>query len=103
MALLRRWNHKLNPIRAGIALGILAPVGMLVVSGFMLLDLRQDAWDKAEQTSKNLLQVLERDIARNIELYDLSLRGAVDNLHTPGIAQLGPDLRQLVLFDRAAQ
>ena len=101
MALLHRRSQWLNIARTGIGLGILAPIGMLVVSGFMLLDLRQDAWDKAEQTSKNLLQVLERDIARNIELYDLSLRGAVDNLHAPGVAQLSPDLRQLVLFDRA--
>jgi hypothetical protein len=68
----------------------------------MLLDLRQDAWDKAEQTSKNLLQVLERDIARNIELYDLSLRGVSDNLKAPGLTQVSPELRQLVLFDRAA-
>ncbi|MCJ2051154.1 sensor domain-containing diguanylate cyclase [Methylobacterium sp. J-070] len=88
--------------RTWISLGVLAPVGMLVVSGLMLFDLRQDAWDKAEQTSKNLLQVLERDIARNIEMYDLSLRGVVDNLKAPGLAQVSPELRQLILFDRAA-
>lgn len=94
-------RHRLSFVRVGIGLGILAPIGMLVVSGFMLLDLRQDAWDKAEQTSKNLLQVLERDIARNVDLFDLSLRGTVDKLHTPGVPQLSPDLRQLILFDRA--
>ncbi|MCJ2097447.1 sensor domain-containing diguanylate cyclase [Methylobacterium sp. E-046] len=88
--------------RTWIALGVLAPVGMLVVSSLMLFDLRQDAWDKAEQTSKNLLQVLERDIARNIEMYDLSLRGVVDNLKVPGVNEVSPELRQLILFDRAA-
>ncbi len=51
-------------------LGVLGPLGMLGTSGLMLLDLRSDAWERAEQTSKNLIQVLERDIARNIELYD---------------------------------
>lgn len=101
MALLHRLARPLRSARTWIVLGVLAPIGMVAVSGLMLLDLRQDAWDKAEQTSKNLLQVLERDIARNIELYDLSLRGAVDNLHAPGVAQLDPELRQLVLFDRA--
>ena len=75
---------------------------MLVVSGLMLLDLRQDAWERTEQTSKNLLQVLERDIARNVEMYDLSLRAVVDNLKVPGLAEISPALRQLVLFDRAA-
>lgn len=75
---------------------------MLVLSGMMLLDLRQDAWDKAEQTSKNLLQVIERDIARNVEIIDLSLQAVVDNLKAPGVSEVSPELRQLVLFDRAA-
>lgn len=102
MAPLKLLARRLHSARTWIALGVLAPVGMLVVSGLMLLDLRQDAWDRAEQTSKNLVQVLERDIARNIEMYDLSLRAVVDNLKVPGLAQISPELRQLVLFDRAA-
>lgn len=99
---LRRFTHRLQFARVWIALGILAPIGMLAASGVMLLDLRRNAWDKAEQTSKNLVQVLERDIARNVEMYDLSIQAAVDNLRTPGLTGLAPELRQLVLFDRAA-
>ena len=98
----RRFGSALRSARTGIALGVLAPLGMLAVSGLMLLDLRRDAWDKAEQTSRNLLQVLERDIARNIEMYDLSIQGTVDNLRAPGLAEAGAKLRQLILFDRAA-
>jgi hypothetical protein len=56
-----------------MALGVLAPLGMLLVSALMLLDLRRDAWNTAEQTSTNLLQVIERDIARDVEIIDLSL------------------------------
>jgi diguanylate cyclase (GGDEF)-like protein len=85
-----------------IALSVVAPFGMLAVSGFMLFDLRQDAWERAEQTSKNLLQVLERDIARNVEMYDLSLQSAVENSRAPGVAEVDAKLRQLILFDRAA-
>ncbi|MCJ2070771.1 sensor domain-containing diguanylate cyclase [Methylobacterium sp. J-030] len=99
---LSRLARPLRSARTWIVLGVLAPVGMLAASGLMLLDLRQDAWEKAEQTSKNLVQVLERDIARNIELYDLSLRGVVDNLKARGLDQVSPELRQLILFDRAA-
>ncbi|MCJ2136085.1 sensor domain-containing diguanylate cyclase [Methylobacterium sp. J-026] len=99
---LPRLVHLLRSARAWMALGVLAPIGMLAASGLMLFDLRQDARDKAEQTSKNLLQVLEHDIARNIELYDLSLRAVVDNLKAPGVDRISPELRQLVLFDRAA-
>lgn len=75
---------------------------MLAVSGLMLLDLRRDAWDKAEQTSRNLLQVIERDIARNVEVIDLTLQAVQDNLRAPGLARLDAPMRQLVLFDRAA-
>lgn len=62
MASLHRLGRRLGSARTWIALGILAPLGMVVVSGLMLLDLRQDAWDKAEQTSKNLLQGAMREI-----------------------------------------
>ena len=102
MAMLPRLVRWLWSVHAGIVLSVLASVGMLLVSGLMLHDLRQDAWEKAEQTSKNLLQVIERDIARNIEIIDLSLRGVIDNLKAPGAAEASPELRQLILFDRAA-
>lgn len=98
----RRLARPFRSARTWITLGILAPVGMLAASGLMLLELRQDAWDRAEQTSKNLVQVLERDIARNVEMYDLSIQAAVENLRTPGVPGLAPELRQLILFDRAA-
>lgn len=99
---LLRLARGLHSTRTWIGVGVIAPIGMLLVSGLMLLDLRRDAWDKAEQTSRNLLQVIERDIARNIEIFDLSLRGVVENLQAPGIAEASPELRQLILFDRAA-
>lgn len=51
---------------------------------------------------KNLLQVIERDIARNVEIIDLSLQGVVDNLKVPGLAGASPSLRRIALFDRAA-
>ena len=102
MAAIRRLLDYFDNSRTWIALGVLAPIGMLLVSGIMLLDLRRDAWEKAAQTSKNLLQLMERDIVRNAELFDLSLRAVVDNLKKPGVTELAPELRQLVLFDRAA-
>ena len=97
-----RLARRLRSTRTWIAVGVLAPLGMLLISGLMLLDLRRDAWDKAGQTSRNLLQVIERDIARNVEVIDLTLRAVQDNLRAPGLAKLDPDMRQLVLFDRAA-
>ncbi|KTR01144.1 dethiobiotin synthetase [Aureimonas ureilytica] len=102
MALPHHLAQRLRSARTWIALGILAPIGMVIISGMMLLDLRRDAWTMADQTSKNLMQVIERDIARNVEIIDLSLRAVVDNLKAPGVADSTPELRQLILFDRAS-
>ncbi len=46
--------------------------------------------------------VIERDIARNIELYDLSLQAVVEGVADPQVMALPPKIRNGVLFDRAA-
>ncbi len=46
--------------------------------------------------------MLERDIARNVELYDLSLKAAVKGLGDPQIMALPDELRRAVLFDSSA-
>lgn len=105
------WFHRLGrqvvvglgrSARTWIIVSMLAPVGMVAVSAAMLLELRQDAWKRVEQTSQNLLQVLERDIARNIEIYGLSLQAVVDGLQKSEVMRADPALRQMILFDRAA-
>lgn len=37
-----------------------------------------------------------------VELYDLSLQAVVDGIKLPEISEISPELRQVVLFDRAA-
>lgn len=44
----------------------------------------------------------ERDVARNFEIIDLSLRSVVDNLRAPGVAEASSALRELILLDRRA-
>ncbi|WP_165937921.1 sensor domain-containing diguanylate cyclase [Methylobacterium segetis] len=68
----------------------------------MLWDMRLDAARRTRIASHSLVQVLGRDIARNIELYDLSLRAIVDGMKLPAVVNADPATRQLILFDRAA-
>lgn len=68
----------------------------------VLLDARQAAWERAAEAATSMVAALESDIARNIESYDLSIQGVMENLQHPGLDQISPDLRQLVLFDRSA-
>ena len=77
-------------------------LALLGLGAAMLAEMRQSAWHQALQSSTNVVATIEADIARNIELYDLSLRAVVDNLKDPEIEQVSPKLRQLILFDRAA-
>jgi diguanylate cyclase (GGDEF)-like protein/PAS domain S-box-containing protein len=86
------------------ALAICAVLGLcfLGLTGHVLLQLRQQTWDSAIRESDNLVAALAQDIGRNIELYDLSLQAVVDGLQLPGIERLNPQMRQALLFDRAA-
>ncbi|AIO68803.1 diguanylate cyclase domain protein [Burkholderia oklahomensis] len=93
--------------------GLISPTGV-VVCGALLLTLiwlfcarvlyesREDAYQRATENANNLVLLLERDIARNIELYDLSLQAVVDGVNDPRIMALDPAIRSKVLFDRAA-
>ena len=61
----------------------------------------QGDWDQARQAGSNLNRAVSSEIGRTIESLGLSLQAVVDNLHVPGVSELSPKLRNLVLFDRA--
>ena len=79
----------------------------VVVAGFcgiciyVLIDLRRAEWDQARLAATNLVTAIQTDIARNVELYDLSLQGVVENFHEPELAHVSARTRNLILFDRA--
>ena len=74
---------------------------MLVGGSVVLLQARRDAWTTAKEASQNLRLVLDRDIARNLKVFDLSLQGVIHALATPGIADASVEVRRLALFDSA--
>lgn len=98
---------------ASIVARILSPRGVLVagivllmfswgLSTSLLIEARRDAYDHAVENARNLMLLIERDIARNIELYDLSLQNVVDGVTDPELMTLPPRQRHRLLFDRAA-
>lgn len=66
-----------------------------------LVEMRQDAFARAQEASSNLSLILERDIARNLEIFELSMHSVIDGVKDPEILRLNPAIRQLVLFDRS--
>jgi hypothetical protein len=77
-------------------------LGTVGIGVAMLLASRGDAYDRAIQNASNLTLVLERDIQRSIELYDLSLRAVAEGAADTHVMSLPAKLRHQVLFDRAA-
>ncbi len=54
-----------------------------------------------EQVATNVAALTGQDIARNIEIYDLSLQSVVEGISDPDILYQEPGLRQKILFDKA--
>ena len=82
--------------------GALLLIAMFSICAVILWDGRQDAFGRAQDGARNTMLVIERDIARNIQIYDLSLQAVVEGIHDPRVTALPPDMRRGYLFDRAA-
>ena len=113
LSLRRRWRKTLRqhgaammqtmsgqPFYAGIAGTVLA-AAMACLTFLTLYDGRADALSHAHQTSENLVAIISSDVARNVEIYDLSLEAMVDGAQDPATWLLTGRLRQSVLFDRS--
>ncbi|MFM0557411.1 sensor domain-containing diguanylate cyclase [Paraburkholderia sediminicola] len=85
-----------------IVCGVLLILFTCSLCAWVLFESRNDAYNRAEENARNLMLVIERDIARNIELYDLSLQAVVDGVADPQVMSLPAKIRNGVLFDRAA-
>ena len=74
---------------------------LAALTALSLWEMRSDALARARDAADNLALILQRDIARNIEVYDLSLQAVIDGVRAPAMLALPPAVRQLVLFDRS--
>lgn len=86
-------------------LGVLLIVTVALICavvGWLLRDSRLQALRSASTEAANLSAAITQDIARNIEFFDLSIQGALDDMKNPAVMSSPEDLRRLILFDRAA-
>jgi PAS domain S-box-containing protein len=79
-----------------------AIVLLLAASAWTLLDLRDTARRQAEQQEKTILLAMQDDISGAIGNLDQSLQSALRGMAIPNLADLGPALRQAILFNAAA-
>ena len=88
--------------RAIVAGAIVIAASMMGLCGIVVYQSRDDALERARETSRNVALVAERDIERNFELYALSLQGVIEGVTDPEIMAAPPHVRRDALFDRAA-
>ncbi|MCW3609118.1 sensor domain-containing diguanylate cyclase [Burkholderia cenocepacia] len=84
-----------------VAIGVIIACALMGLCILQLFQSRNDALDRARETSHNLALVAERDITRNFELYNLSLEAVIQGLRRPDVMAASPALRRGVLFDHA--
>jgi diguanylate cyclase (GGDEF)-like protein len=89
-----------SPFFGGLSGTIVATV-MAAVTCAALYSGRAEELNHAAENSRNVVRLVSSDIARNVELYDLSLQAVVSGAQQPQTWTLPAALRQRVLFDRA--
>lgn len=65
-------------------------------------DFYRSTLELTDQQARNITALVEQEIARDIELYDLSLQAVLEGLNDPEVMAQPPRLRQISLFDRSS-
>lgn len=85
-----------------IAVSVVVTLAFCAICGTILWELRRATYERAVQSTTNLIAAIQSDIGRNFESYNLSLLAVADGMNLPQLNSLSPEVRQLVLFDRSA-
>ena len=83
-------------------LAVLLFLGAPALTAWTVVTDYQETRASAEAAITNLARALEKDIARNIEVYDLALQETAAASRLPGLAEASPALRRAALFSRVA-
>lgn len=95
-------RQKTAPTKRLLMLGLAITLSFSAICGWVLWQAGDRDYLHSREAGANLVSSLASEIDRNIEIYDLSLQAVVDGLKLPDIDKISPELRQVVLFDRAA-
>src|SRR4051812_28414051 len=84
---------------------VLSAMAVLVLAGLFvrgLIVVRQDAREQADENAANIVSSVDREIARTLESFDLSIKGAIIAYTHPDFRHATRSAQQLMLFDHAA-
>lgn len=79
----------------------LVVIAILSIVTFLLIREHASAQQEATRAATNIVQLIDADVLRNVELYDLSLQGLIAAAKRDDLQGVSPTIRHLALFDRA--
>lgn len=79
----------------------LTVVAILAIVTFLLIREHANAQQAATRSATTVAQLIDADVLRTVELYDLTLQGLIAASQRDDLKQVSPLVRHLVLFDRS--
>lgn len=77
-------------------------VAILAIVTFLLARERVNAAQAAARAASNIVQLIDADVLRNVELYDQALKGLIEASQRTDLVNIPPQVRHLALFDLAS-
>ena len=80
---------------------VLLVIAILSIVTFLLIRERANAELSAARAANNIVQLIDADVLRNVELYDISLLGLIAASQREDLKSVSPAIRHMAYFDRA--
>lgn len=97
-----RPHRKRNTPERALILGCLLAMGAIIaLVTFMLMREHSSARQAAIRASSNVVQLIDTEVQRNIDLYDASLQGLIETAQNPDFPSAPESLRRPMLFGKA--
>ena len=79
----------------------LTVVLIMVIVAALLVREHASTLQAAQRATTNITQLINADVLRNVELYDLALQGLITATTRRDLSEVTPDIRHLVQFDQS--
>ncbi|MBF8652790.1 diguanylate cyclase [Pseudomonas putida] len=96
---LRLASSRSHPELALVLGSCLAVLAIVAIVSYLLMRERESVEQSAVRSANNIVQLIESDILRNVELYDQALQGLIWAVGRKELPSVPGPLRQRLLFD----
>ncbi|MCU0073887.1 diguanylate cyclase [Pseudomonas koreensis] len=80
---------------------LLSVVAIVCIVTFLLIREHANAQEAATRSATTIAQLIDADVLRTVELYDLTLQGLIAAAQRDDLKSVSPQIRHLALFDRS--